>query len=141
MRFEHPIRAAAGRARVDRGDGLYLADGPREGFLCAPRGTLFSLTPGEALIEAFAEWMRPQIPRDGPCVSLMRLSGGEADDLPLLLAGIRLLDLGASEAMIRGYIKRVRQRAAVCLRQKAGGGRLWLCLACAHLALQGLTKQ
>jgi len=145
MRFEHPIRLAAPRARVDRGGALYLSEEPLPGFLAERRGAFYALTPGWALIEEFAAWARPKVERDGPCASLMRRSGEEEEDLPLLLAGVKLLDLAAPVSATRAYEKRVRQRAAVCLRQRSGGGLLWLCLACARLALgaqparQGLT--
>ena len=136
MRFEHPIRLAAPRVRVDRGGALYLSAEPLLGFAAEVRGALYALTPGAALIEAFAAWARPLVAWDGLCASLMRLSGGESEDLPLLMAGVRLLDLAAPDSAIKAYIKRVRQRAAVCQRLKSGGGLLWLCLACAHLARQ-----
>ena len=135
MRFEHPIRLAAPRARVDRGSALYLSEGPLPGFSAEKRGALYALTPKEALIGAFTDWIRPKVERDGACVSLMRLTGGEAEDLPLLLAGVKLMDVAPPDSAVRAYEKRVRQRAAVCQRQRSGGGLLWLCLACAHLAL------
>lgn len=141
MRFEHPIRLAAPRARVDRGGALYLCEQALPGFAAEKRGAFYALTPDQPLVEAFADWARPKIERDGPLASLMRLSGGEADDLSLLLAGIRLLDLAAPDSAVKAYVKRVRQRAAVCLRQKSGGGLLWLCLACAHLARQANARQ
>ncbi len=134
MRFEHPIRLAAPRARIDRGGALYLSEAPLPGFLAEARGAFFALTPDDALIGAFAAWARPQMMGDGSCVSLMRLSGGEAEDLPLFLAGVKLMDLSAQDAAVRVYEKHVRQRAAACLRLKSGGGLLWLCLACARLA-------
>ena len=135
MRFEHPIRLAAPRARVDRGGALYLSEEPLPGFIAEKRGALYALTPEEALIRAFADWIRPKVERDGPCVPLMRLAGGEAEDLALLLAGVKLMDVAPPDSAVRAYEKRVRQRAAVCQRQRSGGGLLWLCLACAHLAL------
>jgi hypothetical protein len=141
LRFEHPVRLAAPLARVDRGGALYLSDEPLPGFLAEKRGEFYALTPDEALIEAFAAWARPKVRWDGQCALLSRLSGGEAEDLPLLLAGIRLLDIAAPDSAIKAYEKRVRQRAAVCLRLKSGGGLLWLCLACAHLAWQANAGQ
>jgi hypothetical protein len=134
LRFEHPVRLAAPRARVDRGGALYLSEGPLPGFIAERRGTLYALTPGDALIGAFAAWARPEALRDEACASLMRLLGGEAEDLPLLLSGIKLMDVAAPDSAVTAYEKRVRQRAATCLRLKSGGGLLWLCLACARLA-------
>jgi len=141
LRFEHPIRLAAPRARVDRGGALYLSGEPLPGFAAEKRGALYALTPGAALIGAFAAWARPEAERDGLCAKLMRLSGSEADDLPLLLAGIKLLDLSASDSAVKAYEKRVRQRAAVCQRLKSGGGFLWLCLACARLVWQANAER
>ena len=135
MRYEHPIRLAAPRARVDRGGALYLSEEPLPGFIAEKRGALYALTPEEALIGAFADWIRSKVERDGTCVSLMRLTGGDAEDIPLLLAGVKLMDVAPPDSAVRAYEKRVRQRAAVCQRQRSGGGLLWLCLACAHLAL------
>lgn len=134
MRFEHPIRLAAPRARVDRGGALYLSEEPLPGFLAEARGAFYALTPDDALIGAFAAWVRPQIMGDGACASLTKLSGGEAQDLPLFLAGVKLMDLSVPDSAIQSYEKRVRQRTAACLRLKSGGGLLWLCLACARLA-------
>ncbi len=134
MRFEHPIRLAAPRARVDRGGALYLSEEPLPGFLAEKRGAFYALTPEGSLIEAFAAWARPEATGDGACKLLMRLTGGEAEDLPLLLAGVKLMDLAAPDSAVQAYEKRVRQRAAACLRLKSGGGLLWICLACARLA-------
>lgn len=141
MRFEHPIRLAAPRARVDRGGALYLSEEPLPGFQAENRSAFYALTPEDTLIGAFAVWARPKVERDATCVLLRRLLGGEAEDLPLFLAGVKLMDLSAPDAAIQSYEKRVRQRAAACLRLKSGGGLLWLCLACAHLAWQANAGQ
>lgn len=141
MRCDHPIRRAAEGARVDRSGALYLSRERVEGFSCARRGEFCALTPGPALIRDFADWARPRTEADGLTRSLARLSGGEEADLTLLLAGIKLVDLGAPEASLSAYEGRIRRRAAVCLREKRGGGLLWLCAACLALARQGLTKQ
>ena len=141
LRFEHPIRLAAPHARVDRGGALYLSEEPLPGFLAEKRGAFYALTPDDALIGAFAAWAKPQISGDGVCASLNKLSGGEAEDLPLFLAGVKLLDMPVPDSAIQFYEKRVRQRAAACLRLKSGGGLLCLCLACAHLAWQANAGQ
>lgn len=160
MFTDHPIRAAAGRARVDRGSALYVADAPVEGFFCRPRGALFALAPGPALLAAFAAWARPIAEGDPLGRALLRLADGVGDpkrapdsvdragdparapdsgdgwagDRALLIDGIKLLELGWGEGALRAYEKRVRQRAAVCLRERRGGGRLWLCAACIRAA-------
>ncbi len=141
MQFEHPVRLAAGRARVDRGDALYLADVPVDGFFCEPRGHFFALTPGEALLEDFARWLAPWARRDGLALSLAGLLGVAQEDRRLLIEGIKLLDLGAKEPSLTAYERRLRQRAAVCLREKRGGDLLAACAACLAAARQGLTKQ
>ena len=141
MRCEHPIRKAAPRARVDRGGALYLSEVPMPGFTAEARGARFALTPDTPLIEAFSEWMRPKIEGDALTMSLMRLEFQTTDDVGLLVEGIKLLDISAPEGAVHVYEKKVRQRAAVCLRAKSGGGLLWLCAACIHLARKGLTKQ
>lgn len=141
MRYEHPIRLAAPGARVDRGGALYLSREPVEGFSCERRGEFYALTPGEGLIAAFAAWAGPLVADDGFARSLLSLDGGDADRLELLIEGIKLLDLGGPDASLAAYEKRVRRCAAVCLREKAGGGLLWLCAACAAIVRKGLTKQ
>jgi hypothetical protein len=137
---DHPIRAAAGRVRVDRGRALYLSDSPKEGFLHDLRGEAFALTPGRALIDIFAAWAKPAALNDPLTRALSRLSGPE-EDQDLLIDGIKLMELGAAEGALSAYEKRVRQRAARRLREKRGGGLLWLCAACLHIARKGLTQQ
>jgi hypothetical protein len=140
LRCDHPIRRAAGRARVDRGGALYLARAPAEGFLCEPRGDGWALTPGEALVRAFAAWALPRAGDDALVRALLPVGGG-AEDAPLLLEGIKLIDLAAPESALAAYERRLRRRAAVRLREKKGGGLLALCAACLAIARQGLTKQ
>lgn len=141
MRFEHPIRQAALRARVDRGGALYLGAAPLPGFDAEARGALYALTPGTALIDAFAQWARQRAAGDTLAASLSGLQGGKEDGMPLLLEGIKLLELPAAEGALWAYEKRVRQSAAVCLRQRSGGGLLALCAMCLAIARKGLTKQ
>ncbi len=140
MRFEHPIRTAAPRARVDRGGALYLSQEPLPGFTAEARGALFALTPDESLIAAFAEWIHPKAEEDQLTKSLMKLQD-QMPDIGLLVEGIKLIDLAAPKGAVEAYEKRVRQSAAVCLRAKSGGGLLWLCASCVRLAREGLTKQ
>lgn len=141
MRFEHPIRQAAPRARVDRGGALYLGAAPLPGFDAEARGALYALTPGTALIDAFAHWARQRAAGDTLAASLSGLQGGKEDGMPLLLEGIKLLELPAAEGALWAYEKRVRQSAAVCLRQRSGGGLLAMCAMCLAIARKGLTKQ
>lgn len=141
MQFKHPIRLAAPRARVDRGGALYLAEVPLPGFDAEARGALYALTPGEALIGAFADWARRRAAGDVLVSSLSMLEGGGADGMPLLIEGIKLLELPAAEGALWAYEKRVRQCAALCLREKSGGGLLPVCAMCLAIARKGLTKQ
>lgn len=139
MRFEHPIRLAAPRARVDRGGALYISDAPVPGFDVEARGALYALTPGAALIDAFADWARRRAAGNALALSLSALSG-DGGDMPLLLEGIKLLELPAADGALRAYEKRLRKRAAVCLRKKEGGGLLQICAMCLAIAKEGLTK-
>jgi hypothetical protein len=141
LRFEHPIRLAAGRAKIDRGGALYLSNDPMDGFHCEKRGDFYALTPGEALVAAFTEWARPLIEADGLARSLTRLEGAEDEDKKLLIEGIKQMELGAKAPALDAYERRVRQRAALCLRARSGGGLLPLCCTCLRAARQGLTKQ
>lgn len=141
MRCEHPIRLAAGRARVDRGGALYLSEFSIPGFLCEKRGDFYALTPGEELIAAFREWARPWAEGDPLARSLAGFQGALDADRRLLIEGIKQIDLGAVASALDAYERRVRQRAALCKRTKSGGAYLPACAACLAIARQGLTKQ
>ena len=150
--FALEVRAAAQSAvpegmflRRDRREALYVAGFTRPegaapdgwqaalaaaGFLLAPRGNLTALTPGPAWLDRL-EGRYPQ-PPDGLCASLRRFAGAPADDaaLSLFAAGLKCLETAEDGRL---YEKRLRQRAAVCLREGYSGGGLYACALLAHL--------
>ena len=143
--FAGAIRAAA-RAllpegaflRRDRGGALYVTDAPRfgkavdwagAGLICREDGRLAFLTPGPVWLRRLED-LYPE-PPDHLCAMLRRF-GGPPDDaaLELFAAGVKLLD---GEARDAGYDRRLRQRAAVCLREHLPGGGLYACALVGHL--------
>ncbi len=124
----NPLRRAAeekhGRVRVSRDGALYYA--PTSGekmFLSADDVPRF---------EAWAD-AAPQ----GLGEDLMRLHGREIapDELALLTAGIKQLELHAAKSAWQAYEKAIRQRAALALREGKGGGALpacWMAMARAN---------
>ena len=141
--------------RRDRGDGLYVTDAPRicpqmdwsvllaeAGFYCADANGLLRLWPGEswpARLEAACS-----DPPDALCRSLIRFRGRSPDgaSLRLFALGMRCLD-GDSEN-VRRFDRRLRQRAAECLRLNAMnpddppcGGGLYACALLAHELIGG----
>lgn len=117
--------------RRDRGDALYVTDAPRRGaeidwgaagFLCREEGGLACLTPGPAWLERLAA--RYPEPPDFLCASLRRVDGDPDEATLRLFARImKALDGGPVDPNCE---KALRQRAAVCLREKRGGG-LYAC--------------
>lgn len=137
----HPIRSAAGGARICRGGALYFAQAPVDGFLCRPQGRGFALVPGPELIEAFGRWADAAAPDDFLTDALRRLSGVDPEDEALLMRAIKLMEVNAPPSALCKLERDLRRRAAICLRRKAGGGRLWMCAACLSIARKGLTQQ
>ena len=136
------LRAAARDAlprgaflRMDRGDGLFVTDAPlrapgsdweaalaRGGFQIRRRGGLAVLRPGPGWMAAFAK-AHPH-PPDFLCASLQRFDGPpEEESLALFALGLRARGDARAAA---DFDKRLRQRAAVCLRAGGGGG-LYAC--------------
>lgn len=114
--------------RRDRGNALYVANAPgidwaAAGFLCREDGGLAHLTPGPAWLSRL-EALYPE-PPDPLCASLRRFRG-EPDPaaLALFAAGMKILDGGTCDVK---YDQRLRQRAAVCLREHLPGGGLYAC--------------
>ena len=121
--------------RRDRGDALFITNARRidpdrdyeacfveKGFVIREENDLIRIWPG-------AEWMsrleaRYPVPPDHLSASLARFSGmqPDPDNIVLFAHGIRILDGDP----IRDYEIRLRQRAAVCLRQHTFGG-LYAC--------------
>lgn len=118
--------------RRDRGDALFVSDAPRWGAFDVPecfdyevRDGLLRLWPSPACVAAFAA--RHPDPPDFFCETLKRFCSQpvEAADLRLFAQGLRFLD-GAADA--GDFERRLRQRAAVCLRDPARRpGGLYAC--------------
>ncbi len=129
------VREAWPRAflRCDRGGGLYVTNAPltgaqlaaleEAGFRVEPMGRLWRLFPGEALTREIDAWLAQE--RDP--LRLPALSGVREADCALLCEGLKRLELPADEAALARYEKRLRQRAAECMRTRQGGGLLSLC--------------
>ncbi len=127
-------RAALGAGpflRRDRGDALFVSDAPRlrpsaewaaaldrAGFICRADGGLLRLTPGPAWLERL-EARFPE-PPDAFSATLARFRGltPEAESLVLFALACKLLDGAADD---RRFDRRLRQRAAECLRLNANG--------------------
>ena len=140
MRTSNPLRQAAeavpredgGFLRCDRGDALYVTNAlsrraayEQAGFDVREEGGLLRLTPGAALRERLAGWLRG-VP-EAVYMAPLRSRAAEREDLLLLCEGVKRWELGRDPAAIRTYEKSVRQRAAACLRTGQGGGTLGDC--------------
>ena len=118
--------------RRDRGAALYVTDAPRRGgivggdetgLLCRIGADLAYLTPGAPWFKRL-EALYPE-PPDFLCASLRRFDGppdGEA--LRLFARAMKRLDGGPGDPR---YSRLLRQRAAVCLRERLPGGGLYAC--------------
>ena len=150
MNAVNPIRRAAEERlkdirgaflRCDRGNGLYVTnvlvrsdeeiDWKACGFDAQIRGKMTYLVPDGSWAEAFESWARERC--DNPY--LMRsvrnaVFSTESEDMDLWMRGIKCLEMRGNAAE---YEKSVRQRAAVCLRTKRGGGTLTLCALIADM--------
>lgn len=119
--------------RCDRGDGLYVTNAPltdrqlaaleEAGFHAEPAGRLWRLFPGEAIVRELEAWLSHE--RDP--LRLPALCEALDADWALLCEGLKRLELPADEAALTRYEKRLRQRAAECMRTHRGGGLLSLC--------------
>jgi len=120
--------------RRDRGAALYVANAPgidwaAAGFLCREAGNLAFLTPGPVWLYRL-EARFPQ-PPDRLCASFRRFRGEpDPEALGLFAAGAKALDGGSCDAR---YDQRLRQRAAVCLREHLPGGGLYACALVRYL--------
>ena len=131
--------------RRDRGEALFVTDAPRiagdvgwrtaladAGFWVRERGDLARLTPGpEWLARLEAEYPAPP---DAFCRGFVRFAGRavEPKSLALFALGARLLDGGADDGR---FERRLRQRAAECLRMNPStprGGGLYACALLNH---------
>jgi len=120
--------------RRDRGAALYVTnatgiDWAAAGFICREAGGLAFLTPGPAWLRRLEE--RYPEPPDDLCASFRRFQGEpDPEALSLFAGGVKALDGGRYDAK---YGQRLRQRAAVCLREHLPGGGLYACALVNHL--------
>ena len=135
--------------RRDRGEALFVTNAPRlrpetdwaealsaAGFVCEVKDGLLYLIPGSAwLARLEAECPAPP---DALCASLLRFRGlsPEPESLRLFALGARALEIPAEGPR---YDRRLRQRAAECLRLNAThphdpprGGGLYACALLDH---------
>ena len=121
--------------RCDRGEALYVTNAPARtetpidwetaGFAVRTEGKLVFLTPDAAWIGRLEEWLAAKTDARLACAIRPADFHETADmDMALLIEGVKLIELRGD---VRGYEKKVRQRAAVCLREKSGGGTLGVC--------------
>ena len=132
--------------RCDRGTRLYVTNAPAftdepiywasAGFSCEAQGRLLFLLPEDEWIERMDAWLRVRTKPHGLAASLGNASFGEItdEDRALFTEGVKLLEVKGD---VRGYEKKVRQRAAVCLREKRGGGTLVVCSLIADYLNEG----
>lgn len=136
--------------RRDRGEALFVTDAPRfdpdanrpqrlelAGFHCARRGALLLLTPKARWLEALEA--ESPVPPDEFCRGFLRFAGRpvEAESLALFALGARVLDGEADDGR---FERRLRQRAAVCLRgDPTCGGGLYACALVNHLIKEART--
>lgn len=133
--------------RIDRGEGLFVAgwgqDPPEAGwagalvaagFSAVPDGRVMRLAPAARWLEMLAAaWPEPP---DFLCQTLRRFDGPpDADSLSLFALGAKGL-YGMPDPT---FERRLRQRAAVCLRAGGGGG-LYACALLLRLPNEVQTR-
>ena len=103
--------------RSEKDPSLLLADA---GFQAQRRGGMLQIRPGADLIVQFE--LGFAAPTDDLCQSMLRFCGRSPcmGAVALFAAGARLLECADSREILV-YDRRVRQLAAVCLRQNLGG--------------------
>lgn len=153
----NPIRRAAAEKlsgirgaflRCDRGNALYVTNAPvmidekidwdAAGFFAREEGKLCFLVPGEGWIGSFEEWARGQVQcaRLSKAVCNASFGAVEPEDMRLFAEGIKRFEMKGDAA---GYERLVRQRAAVCLRERSGGGTLVACALIVDMMTEGGT--
>ena len=140
----HPLLPERAFLRRARGDAAFITNAPMfaeiplesHGFLCEYQGTLMTISPGAQFITEF-EMNHPD-PPDFFCQTLLRFRGQSpcAEAVKLFAVGVRLLE-HADKNESRLYDHRVRNLAAVCLRENLGGA--YACALLAHHILKGAT--
>ncbi len=146
----NPLRIAAQKKlsdikgaflRCDRGEGLYITnsavrsgqsiDWAAAGFEVRMKGKMTFLMPKDEWLQPFEVWLRPQVKCAYLSDSAANADFGEIEeaDRKLWIDGIKQLEMPSGV----DYEKTVRQRAAVCLRTRRGGGTIRICALIADL--------
>lgn len=132
--------------RCDRGDSLYVTNAPsrmeksvdwaQAGFAARIDGGLAFLIPEGGWIARFNGWAqaRVQEKRLSGAIGNAAFSEADGEDILLWIEGIKRLELRGNAAE---YEKMVRRRAAVCLREKRGGGTLVSCALIVDMMNEG----
>jgi len=132
--------------RCDRGSSLYVTNAPmrtdaeigweRAGFHQRTEGKLCFLMPDELWIGRLEGWIDRRVKEKRLAGRVENACFGEVGeaDFALWIEGIKRLEMNADAA---GYEKLVRQRAAVCLREKRGGGTIVSCALMADYLNEG----
>lgn len=122
--------------RCDRGKALYVTNAPLRmnkeidweaaGFHAIRKRGLDFLTPNDGWMDEMYDWAGRQIKESETSKRIARASFGtlEEADRALFIEGIKRLERNGDA---EEYDQMVRQRAAVCLREKKGGGALPVC--------------
>lgn len=151
----NPVRAAAQRVldgvpgaflRCDRGTALYVTnaemkagrsiDWAEAGFEARRERGLTFLVPQRQLLDDFRHWAETQNVDKRLSRAIKNACFAEVmpEDAALWIEGIKRFEMNGDAA---GYEKLVRQRAAVCLREKKGGGMLYECALLADIMNRG----
>lgn len=132
--------------RCDRGSALYVTNAPGRtgavinwaaaGWSCTERAGLAFLVPEDRWIGLFMQWARGQVRSAWMTGETENASFGGIlpEDRALWIEGVKRLELHGD---VSGYEKLVRQRAAVCLREKRGGGSIAACALIVDLMHEG----
>ena len=135
--------------RCDRGEALYVTNAPARaaaqidwaaaGFDARDKGKLTFLWPKKRWIPLFADWAAERTRCKGLTDALRNACFGETDeeDMRLWIEGVKRLERRGDA---REYEKMVRQRAAVCLRKRQGGGTLAACALIVEMMNEGGMK-
>jgi len=140
----NPLREAAQRQltgikgaflRCDRGEALYITnaalrsqreiDWAEAGFEACMKGRMTFLVPKDEAAAAFEAWLYPRVAKRFLYEHVSNADFGlvEEADRRLWIEGVKQLEMRTK----LDYEKAVRQRAAVCLRQRVGGGTIRVC--------------
>ena len=139
----HPLRREAERmlgigVKLDRGDMLYYVPATgsnaslNSGLFLAKCANAIFLKPSIFGIRSFEAWAERFVKPDPLGIELKRLRAAEVmeSEFDLFTQGVKHFELHAPPGAWATYEKRLRQLAAVCLRERRGGGALYACRLC-----------